>query len=112
MRSREERAFVRALQRRFPSLPGWVAAEVARTALQPGRVGRMPASELEDPLAAAVAAWVRHALTPYEELCERYRKEVPEYRERARREVAGEVRRIMREWERPPGDRAPLAQER
>jgi hypothetical protein len=91
------REFGEHIRRQYPGCPAEAAQAIAGHAClkYSDRVGRSSAAKEFDPQAIrlAVGAWVRHNMTPYDELlgsgCERYE---------AREKVIGAVQEILAEW--------------
>lgn len=86
-----------AIRQMFPNCPAKEVAAIVRHTGEKGsgRVGRSAAAKAleEEPLRLAVAAAVRHRHTNYDELL---MQGVDRYM--ARREVAGQIDRVLREW--------------
>lgn len=88
----EKDAFYRAILDRYPHMRTRDAEECAEhaTEIGSGRVGR--SSSCEDPVRAAVVAYVRHNYTQYEEYITQYD------REEARDMVAAEISKKLESW--------------
>lgn len=87
--------FKAVLLRQFPSIPPHSVELVLDHTLKKssGRVGRTGTCSVEDKVRLAVVAHVRHRWTEYETLL---RGGMP--REKARREVKGEIGKVLRSW--------------
>jgi hypothetical protein len=90
---RETEDFAASIKSRFPHMPDSdvLACAAYATEIGSGRVGR--STTAEDPVTAAVVAYVRHQYTNYEELLEEGVDQVE-----ARNVVAPIIRNKIKEW--------------
>lgn len=94
--NRDITAFKQQIQRQFPSMPDEDAERCASHACQigSGRVGR--SRTCDDPVFAAVIAYIRHHYTAYESLLANHYD-----REEAREIVADNIHEVCARWEAP-----------